>query len=283
MNKLFLLIIISLTSCFYNINSNLKSPNIRVLKNNSIISLPLEKYVAHVLAGEVAHNWPIEALKAQAVAIRTYALKRMSENKNKNFDVKATIHDQVFKKNTHTIFIEVAKLTHALVLKHENSLVECSFHSTCVGHTASAQSVWGRNYSYLNSHTCGYCEKSPTYNWNTSIALSELSKKLGFSVKSVQIGQKNTDERVKNFIIKGEKTINLTGQDFRMKISPMAIKSTYITNLSIKNDQLHIGGHGFGHGVGMCQYGALGMAKAGKTFKEILSHYYPQTSLVKVY
>ena len=99
----------------------------------------------------------------------------------------------------------------------------------------------------------------------------------------MQIGQKNTDERVKNFVIKGQKTISLTGQDFRMKISPMAIKSTYITSLSIKNDQLHIGGHGFGHAVGMCQYGALGMAKAGKNFKEILSHYYPQTSLVKVY
>ena len=92
--KTFLLILLFLNACFYPINPSYKNPHIRVLKNNNIIKISLEKYVAHVLAGEVSFNWPKEALKAQAIAIRTYALKKMQENKNKKFDVQATVVNQ---------------------------------------------------------------------------------------------------------------------------------------------------------------------------------------------
>lgn len=281
MKKIFLLLLF-LNACFYPINPSERNPHVRVLKNNTIIKVPLEKYVAHVLAGEVAFNWPKEALKAQAVAIRTYALKKMQENKHKKFDVQATVMDQVFKDSTHKNFIEAALATKGLVMKYNHELVEASFHSTCGGHTASAQSVFGREYSYLQARKCNYCQKSPSFSWKTSIALSNINKTFNTDAKAVEITQKQ-GVRAKSLAFIGRKNLTVKAHDFRMKISAMKVKSTYITGIKINGSNLDIHGQGFGHGVGMCQYGAKEMAAQGNNFKNILSYYYQNISLQKIY
>lgn len=257
-----------------------QQPHIRILVDKKIITEPLEKYVAHVLSGEVSPSWPMEALKAQAIAVRSFALRKISERSNQKFDVHSTVLSQVYKKNTQKIFLDAAKETFGMSLSYNGYFAETYFHSTCGGSIASAQSVWGSNVEYLQPKTCGYCHKSPTFSWKAHIPLKELTRGLGFKVSNLKILSYEKD-RVKDFLVNGSKKIS--GQDLRMKVGPMKIKSTKISSLSIDKNNLYMEGNGFGHGVGMCQYGALQMAKEGNNFKDILKFYYPKTKLIKFY
>lgn len=258
-------------------------PLIKVLHKGNIETIPLEKYVASVLAGEVHHSWPMEALKAQAIAARTYAMLRMKDRKANSYHVQNSVSDQVFKSKPSEIFIKAALETSGVVLTVDKDLAETSFHSTCGGKTANAKSVWGRGYRHLEGGNCGYCAASPTYTWETDISLSDVEKKFGQSINRIKIISRTKDGRVDAMQLAGSKKQSITGHEFRMAISPMKVKSTLITSISLDENRIHIKGGGFGHGVGMCQYGALGMAKAGKNYRDILRHYYPGTELKRFY
>lgn len=264
-----------------NLNNHRSAPKIRLLDNNRIKNIDLEKYIASVLAGEVNHTWPMESLKAQAVAARTFAIKRMQERKNLPYHIKNSIMDQVYKKETHDNLTKATNATRGVVLVAANNLAETSFHSTCGGHTASSKSVWGREYSHLKGVDCGYCQKSPTFSWTSKIPLADLKKKLGLMINHVHLGKRLADGRIKNIIINEHK--NISAHALRMKIDPMKIKSTNIDKLEIKDQMLIISGHGFGHGVGLCQYGAKEMANRKKSFLDILFYYYPGTRLKRIY
>lgn len=260
-----------------------KMPLIKVLHNGAIEKVALEKYVASVLAGEVHHSWPLESLKAQAIAARTFALLRMQERKNNDFHVQNSVMDQVFKKKPDEIFIRAARESAGLVLTLNDKLAETSFHSTCGGVTTDSKSVWGRSYPHLVSHECGYCTKSPTYNWKIEIPLSDVENKLSQKIHALKVISRTKDGRADLIEILGSTPQKLSGHELRMALGPMKIKSTLINDIALEDGLVKISGQGFGHGVGMCQYGALGMAKAGKSFREILSYYYPGTKLKRIY
>ncbi len=260
-----------------------KMPIVKVLHQGKIEAVPLERYVASVLAGEVHAAWPLEALKAQAVASRTFALRRMSERKGQDYHLQSSIMDQVYKKTTSDVFINAVRESAGQVLTVGGGYAETSFHSTCGGKTTDAKSVWGRSYPHLRGGTCGYCEKSPVYNWSIEIPLSEMHAKFGWNITGFKILSRTKDGRANSIELSGEKLQKISGHELRMAISPMKMKSTLISNIKVDGGSVKIQGRGFGHGVGLCQYGASGMAKVGKDYKEILRHYYPGTALKKLY
>lgn len=259
------------------------APIIRVRHHGKIINVNLEKYVAAVLAGEVHESWPMEALKAQAIAARTFALLRMRERETREFHTESSVLDQVFKHHESDKLTQAARETQGLVVTYKGQLAETSFHSTCGGHTTDAKSVWGRAYDYLTSVPCPYCTRSPSYRWKQSIPLREAEEKLKQKISSITIAKKGSDGRVLKIALGGSAPKELGGQELRIAMGPMRIKSTMITELSLNKEAITIAGQGFGHGVGMCQYGALGMARAGKNARAILYHYYPGTTLAKLY
>lgn len=280
----FLLVSTLFSACSHIVPAQVKKmPMIKVLHKGTIENVALEKYVASVLAGEVNPSWPIESLKAQAIAARTFALRRKAERKNNDYHVQNSVMDQVFKSKPMEIFIVAARETAGLVLTANGHLAETSFHSTCGGKTADAKSVWGRGYSHLHGGECGYCQASPTYNWSVELKLSDVESKFSQEITGIKILSRTKDGRVDMIELSGSKKQKLSGHEFRMALGAMKVKSTMINELKLEGDKVMIIGRGFGHGVGMCQYGALGMAKAGRSYQEILSHYYPGTKIKRLY
>lgn len=259
------------------------APTIRVSSEGKILSLDLESYVACVLAGEVHASWPKETLKAQAVAARTFALLRMKERKDQPFHVQNSVIDQVFKANPSATFKEAARATFGMVLAQGSRLAETSFHSTCGGRTTDSQSVWGRSYEHLHGVSCDYCRSSKTYSWEENIRLADFETKFKQKINKFTIISRSNDGRALIVELSGDKTRRLSGHELRMAMGAMRIKSTFIQEITIKGSVVTMKGRGFGHGVGLCQYGAFGMAKEGKRFQEILSHYYPGTKLYAMY
>lgn len=287
MGRLFIILgglLLSTWSCTHIVPKAARTmPLIRVSHQGAVETLPLESYVASVLAGEVSPSWPIEALKAQAIASRTFALKRMKERKDRSHHVENSYMDQVFRHKPAPIFIEAVKETAGQVLSLDGVIIEASFHSTCGGHTANAKDVWGKSYPYLKGVPCSFCKNSPSYKWSSTMNTSELEKKLSQKFSRIDITKRSADERTLSLKLSGEKAKDISGHQFRMKAGPLKIKSTMITGIEFKDNRVTISGMGFGHGVGLCQYGALGMAKNGSTAQEILAHYYPGTSLKRLY
>ncbi|HXW60467.1 MAG TPA: SpoIID/LytB domain-containing protein, partial [Myxococcota bacterium] len=139
--------LLGLSGCSLKLNRTVNdAPIIRVSHDGKINSMDLESYVASVLAGEVHSSWPEEALKAQAIAARTFALLRMKERKDQAFHVQNSVVDQVYKENASASLKQATRATFGLVLTYGNSLAETSFHSTCGGKTTNSENVWGRSY-----------------------------------------------------------------------------------------------------------------------------------------
>lgn len=279
-----LLLIFFVTSCAsIEKKGRTAAPSIRVQSGSEIRSLNLEDYVARVLAGEANPNWPLEMLKAQAIAARTFALLRMRERMNSDFHIRNSVNDQVLKNERHKSLREATESTRGLVLINGDVLAESSFHSTCGGHTARALDVWGRDYSHLRGVKCGYCTKSPNYLWTANLDLKLIDEKLGQKITELSIASRFADGRVKDFRLNSSKPSTMNSNAFRLAIGPMQVKSTWITSFDKQKKKIIIKGQGFGHGVGMCQYGAKEMAQKGKSFKEILIYYYPSTEIKKLY
>jgi len=273
------------TSCSHKVNRVVHQvPSIRVQHQGHIITVDLESYVASVLAGEVSPSWPKSALQAQAVAARTFAILRMRERKNQPFHVQSSVMDQVYKNHKVQAFTEAAKATSGQVLFYDNRLAETSFHSTCGGKTTDSHSIWGRPYQHLKGVTCDNCKSSNTYNWKENISLQEIESKLKQKISEIKISSRSSDGRVQTIEILGAASpVRMSGHELRMMLGPMKMKSTLLSTIKVIKDKLQIAGRGFGHGVGMCQYGALGLAKKGKRYQDILAYYYPGTYLKALY
>jgi|SRR5579871_522008 len=280
----FIVVGVIFTGCSHIVPAQVKKmPMIKVLHDEHIESISLEKYVASVLAGEVGHSWPLESLKAQAIAARTFAILRMRERKASEYHVQNSQIDQVLKSKPAEVFITAARETAGLVLTLDGRLAETSYHSTCGGNTTNAKSVWGRNYPHLRGVECGYCKSSPTFKWETELELSDLEAKFKQKINAIKILSRSKDGRVDKLELVGDKNQKINGHDFRMTMGSMKIKSTLIKDIVIDGTKVRMHGGGFGHGVGMCQIGAYGMGRANKSFQEILSRYYPKTEIKRLY
>jgi stage II sporulation protein D len=264
------------------------------LKLTAINTLPIEQYVAGTLAGEMPGSWPLEALKAQAVTARTYALYVTNEKRMKNskssFDIRSTIEDQVYKggPNVNSKVVKAVGSTAGETLMYHNKPIKTRFHSTCGGKTETSIHVWGET-DISKRINDPYCKNSPHNNWTATFTSNEISNRLrkhGFkpgNIELINIETHSESGRIAAASIHGSsQTISLTGNDFRRYLGFGKIKSTLFT-ISKKGSTFTFSGRGFGHGVGMCQWGANGMASKGHTYKDILNFYYPGTEIKKSY
>jgi len=248
----------------------------------------LEDYVKGILYHEVSHYWPVEALKAQAVVSRTYALYQIEQSIAKDFDVTNDIYSQVYGGKTSERYRtnKAVEETKGKVLTFNNKIFSAYFHATCAGHTEDAKYLWNTDIAPLRGVVCNYCKESPHFNWQTVIPLKVIKqslKKAGFDgygdILAVEILGKDASGRITDLKIKtSKKDIVIPAKDFRISVSPNLVRSTNFS-LNIEGNDAVLEGRGWGHGVGMCQWGAYFMAKTGHNYQGILAYYYPLSKL----
>jgi stage II sporulation protein D len=243
--------------------------------------VPLEEYVKGVVSSEVGNNWEIEALKAQAVVARTYAVYQMIHNSKKPYHITSSVLDQVYKSGNISKDIEKAvEETKGEILTYDGEPIIAFYHSTSGGMTEDPVEVFGKSYPYLKPIETS-CENSPYYVWEKRIPISEIEEASGIrGVKEIYINEITASNRTRNlkFITEDGEYIVLA-KDLRKNLGWDRLPSTMITNISKDNNIFIFEGKGYGHGVGMCQWTALNMAKKGMNYKEILSRFYPNTTI----
>lgn len=301
---LLLIVPIFITNTFYKYSSkkyitgflnNKKKTNnikIRVLKkDNTIESYNLEDYLVGVVSSEMPVSFEDEALKAQAVASRTYALKQMENNKENNYDVTDDVMSQVFSTNeelkekwkenydnNYNKIKKIVKDTEGEYLSYGGDYIYAFFFSTSNGKTEDNKDVFGENLPYLKVVDSSFDEnESPSFYNSYTFSKEEFYNKLGIDYSnSLNISDivKTDSGRIKSITINNNE---FKGREFQKKLS---LKSNDFT---IKEeDNIIIETRGNGHGVGLSQYGANALAKTKKSYKEILKYYYSETELKKL-
>lgn len=272
----------------FNYTNNL---NVRVKRDTGIVTVPLEDYVVGVLAGEMPIEFEMEALKAQAVAARSYVLKKMSYNKEKEYDVVDTIMNQVYLDNDYLkktwgkdYVKKINKLKTAVIetnyqyVDYNGNIADTMFFSTSVGETENSEEVFSNKVPYLKSVSSTWDEISPVYKLNYQFKLNEFLNKLDLPYSNfvkLEVIDSTSTGRVKKIKI-NEKTF-----DGSVVVTKLKLKSNHFT-IKQDGDTINITTKGYGHGVGMSQYGAQGMALNGYSYEEILKHYYQGTSIKKI-
>jgi len=256
--------------------------NIEVWKSKSgmylINELPIEEYVKNVVAAEVSSSWDIEALKAQAVIARTYALYQRMTAGDSRFDLTSSVLHQSYKGNAADTRIAYAVLhTEREVLTYKGNLIEALYHSTCGGKTEDSAEVFGKSYPYLRPVESN-CAISPYWIWERKIPAEEIEKALNIvGIKRIAIKTYTSTKRVKTVdITHNGGTVNMKATDLRKMLGWSRLPSTNF-EVSSDVDNFIFEGRGYGHGVGLCQWSALEMARNGKDYREILSFFYPGT------
>jgi stage II sporulation protein D len=258
--------------------------NIEVWKGNKglyiINELPLEEYVESVVASEVGTNWDIEALKTQAVISRTYAVYKKNQNGSSKFHLTSSVLHQVYKGNNSQIQVAYAvRETTGEILTYDGKPIEALYHSTSGGRTENAEDVFGKSYPYLKSVESN-CELSPYWIWERKIPFAEMEKVLNIKeIKNISVISKTSTGRAKEVAIESESgSTVMKATEFRKLLGWSRLPSTNFTP-RMNGTGAIFEGKGYGHGVGLCQWSALQMAKDGKTYKEILSFFYPGTEI----
>lgn len=248
-----------------------------------ISEMPLEDYVKGVVAAEVGGNWDLEALKAQAVASRTYALYQLlnSPPSKMHYNLTSNVMHQAYRPGS--IPAGIAKAvddTKGQVLMYDGSPIVAYYHSTSVGMTEDPAEVFGKTFPYLKSVETD-CRLSPYYMWVKRIPAGVIEKALDVSgLKDIVIDSYTASNRVKVFrIITDAGEVEVSGYDFRKNIGWDELPSTMVTDIARDGDIYIFDGKGYGHGVGLCQWSALEMAKEGKTYRDILATFYPGASI----
>jgi stage II sporulation protein D len=261
----------------------LSAESSHALRVVNTVSMP--DYLRGVLGGEMPSSWPLEALKCQAVAARTYVVARKQTRTKAPFDVYDDTRSQVYVgvPNTGaTALCKAVEETSGLVLAFEGSVLTAFFHSTCGGRTADVEEVFGKGGAApLQGVLCGNCQDSKYYRWSTVFTAKDLSRLLGLSgVTSIVLMEKTPSGRCREVTVRHARgETRLTGTALRQALGPEALRSTAFS-VEPQDGGSRFQGSGWGHGVGMCQWGARGLARKGVGFAEILAHYYPQSELL---
>lgn len=277
-------------------------------KANSIFVIncvDIEDYVAGVVVAEIGAGAPMEALKAQAVATRTITVKKILNSKHKgdSYDLCNTVHCQVYNglTNQTSQSYRAAIETSGVILTYNQEPIEAVYSSSCGGISEATENLWGSSYSYLNVKTDNYCidenylsEWQKRYlNWTREFTVKDIERivklenitRLSYNLTD-DIDTKTSSGRVEEIKVSSlSKTIEIEGQykirdAFNLPSSLFTIRlnnSDIRTNVFVLRPQSKIifSGNGFGHGVGMCQTGAIARAKENHTYIEILEFYYP--------
>ncbi|RAP73969.1 stage II sporulation protein D [Paenibacillus montanisoli] len=273
--------------------------NVYLTEEKRIEKMPIELYVRGVLAGEMPIDFELEALKAQAIAARTYIYKRLLQqdrsglgDEAKQADVNDTVMNQVYVSLSQLLSrwsgtdkeANLAKLNEAVeqtkgqIVTYDGEPIQASFFSTSNGYTENASDYWDMDLPYLRSVASPWDKTiSPKYKETVTMSLKAFSAKLGVkksAVSQMRILDTTEGKRIKTVLIGRDK---FSGREIREKLG-LASSQFHWT---ILDDEIRITTFGYGHGVGMSQWGANGMAMKGQTADQILAHYYTGTKLEK--
>jgi stage II sporulation protein D len=254
-----------------------------------INELPLEQYLVGLIHCEVPPQWSGEVLKAQAVVARTYATYRKGNRVNELYDVDSRVTDQVYEgMNKEDVQAQQAvKETEGELLLYQGLPIFAVYHACCGGKTESPENLWSGNFPYLRSTACNFCLDSPHFLWNYPIDAETLRRVLergGFSgshVLGIEVVERSQSGRALQVSIQSEKgRLKISGKEFRRLLGYDLLRST---NFVVKesNGIYHFSGLGWGHGVGLCQWGAKGMAEGGADYRSILKYYYQEVEIGK--
>ena len=271
----------------FNSTTNSSVSEITVYRSNgSVINLNMTDYLIGVVSSEMPASFNLEALKAQSVLARTYALKAKQTGKKLTDTVSTQSYidiDQMKNKwgnsfNTYYNKIKNAvENTNEEYLSYNGNYIETLYHSTNNGKTESSLDVFGNYYPYLISVSSEYDKNASSYLRTINMPLDTISNKLGLSLNNDSVIS------ILSYTDGGNiKEININGNNFSgKKVRELLGLRSADFDISISDNNANITTRGYGHGVGMSQYGANGMANAGYSYKDILSHYYPGTTLTK--
>ena len=264
---------------------------VHVAEKSAVVHMDIEAYVAGVVAGEMPNTWPLEALKAQAILARTFVLKFVSEKDSRypGADISTDIAEaQAYNAEAvnERVLRAVQETAGLILLTEDGTLPYTWFHSHSGGMTETA--VDGIDW---NGPEPSYTKITPGMEadnaaWRTEFSAADFiaaCRKAGASVsscKAVKVGQKGKSGRAVTLLVDGT-TVNAAR--LRISLGSTKMRSTLLTELSAENGVIHMSGRGYGHGVGLSQWGAYAMAQAGKSAEEISLHYYNGLRLVKAW
>jgi stage II sporulation protein D len=267
---------------------------LRLLNRNGkirVINLvDLEEYLRGVVPSEVPHEWPEEALMAQAIAARTYALRQREQNTAQEYDLSATVRDQVYSGvEAETPRTDAAvRDTEGRVITYNGELIQAAYHSTSAGFTEDAKEVWGEEIPYLRGVSCPFDEDSPYYEWERGVGPDRLEEAL--RAAGYRIGTLATltpfdwtdSGRVGRLrVLHSEGELLIRGDDLRRVLGYRELPSTRF-DVGGMGRELRIRGNGYGHGVGLCQWGSKKLAERGYTADQILRYYYPGVKVTSI-
>lgn len=294
-------LIIEANPALYYINRNMFRGRLHVYVDGAdnllvVDELDIEDYLAGLINSEISSNWPIEAVKAQAIAARTYALHQIAganrHTPDALYDVESTVADQVYHgaHREDRRAYEGVRATTGMVLTRGGVIFPAFYHSTCGGYTENAHNVW-KDMTSSPAIIDRYCRYAPYHEWFLRIPRTEflaIMTQVGIlKPRQLLLGvgrfpfpdSPRTDEMI---ITTDSGDVHVKATQLRQILGYKRLKSTWF-NVGIEGDEVVFAGRGFGHGVGLCQWGAKGMAEAGYTYKEILKHYYNDAEIGRMY
>jgi len=264
-------------------------------RNITVINeLPMETYLVGLIGSEISSLWPPEAIKAQAVAARTYALNQMDRIRRVRpdaaYDIESTMLDQVYDgaHREEANVYGILEATRGQVLKRNGIIFPAFYHSCCGGFTEHAHNVWNDAEGPPPVED-RYCERSPKRYWTYRISKAEFQRALlrnqvaiG-SISSVTTIPFFDSPRVDTVVLETSTGIeNIKATELRKFFGYANVKSTWF-EVALAGKDIAFTGKGYGHGVGMCQWGAKGMAEEGYGYTDILKFYYPDAQIVTMY
>ncbi|MDR3256175.1 MAG: SpoIID/LytB domain-containing protein [Endomicrobium sp.] len=260
-------------------------------KINVINVLAIEDYLKGVLPKEAVCDWPVEALKVQALISRTYSIANLNRHLTQGFDVCSTTHCQVYG----GAGVEAGSCNKAIldtrceVLTYDGKFAQTVFHAICGGHTENPKYVWNwkDTPTYLKGVKCGYCTAIQNAKWEKTVDESFIREKLLNNdigiIKKIKIKGKTPTGSAKELeILHSKGKLRLNAYQFRLAVDAWQKKSHVFNSIKKIGDKFYFKGKGWGHKVGLCQWGAKRMAEKGKIYKKILYHFYPGTKIENV-
>ena len=248
----------------------------------AINHVDLEQYLYSVVGAEAVSSWPIEALKAQAVAARSYALYKRNTGSNGIYDVDTTVGTQVYKglDSEYTTTHQAVNGTLGQIMTHNNEVILAAFHSSSGGHTENVEDIWTSPLPYLRA-VVDYDHESPVFEWQQVIPVSKIRRLVAGvgRIRGLQPEKMTPRGRIITMKVTGDRgTATVSGKKLRKALD---LRST-LFRVSTDGKNLHVKGRGFGHGLGLSQWGAYYLAKQGVNYHQILAHYYQSANLTQL-
>ena len=269
-------------------NDDLVNVTVKDVDSNEETNLDLEEYVVGVVAGEMPASFEIEALKAQAIAARSYALSKI-ETSTESYDLVTDITNQVYITTEdmqekwgedYDFYYDKIKnavsATKNLVMEYEGDVISAYYFAMSNGATEDVSLVFGEARDYLKSVDSSWDESVKNFSVTTTFTKEEFCSKLSIDCSNITIGaiDRSSTNRVNTIVINDKEFKGTTLRTL------LGLRSTDFT-IDISDD-IKITTKGYGHGVGMSQYGANEMAKNGASYEEILNHYYKDIDIVEI-